>query len=180
MSMKVKAFFLVITLFTLSSCNPKYNIGTSAMLPNYEVGDVASITQAKNLTYGDVILYYSYIPLHREAGFHRIMGLPGDTIMFQNQQCIINGDTCKWKFIRRFFYEQDGIDLEEYQEELPNGKKINIYRSIVPLDSATATTSPTVVPTNNYFVVGDYRDGSVDSRWEGTVPIDSIIGKSIE
>lgn len=176
--MRKKILLLGIILLIFSSCNPKYQLNSSSMLPNYQIGEEVPIIKANDLAYGDVILYYQYLPPYRETAFHRIVGLPGDTIRINNQQCIINGKKCNWEFIRRFLYETDQLELEEYKEELPNGKIINIYKSVLPLDSATATTSSIVVPPDSYFVIGDYRDGSVDSRWKGCVVRDSIIGKS--
>ena len=45
--------------------------------------------------------------------------------------------------------------------------KVNICKSVVPIDSATATTTAVVVPAGSYFVAGDYRGGSIDSRSQG-------------
>ena len=89
----------------------------------------------------------------------------------------MNGKKCEWVFIRKLFYEED--ECEEYCERLPKGMKVNIWKSVVPIDSATATTTAVVVPAGSYFVAGDYRGGSIDSRSQGCVAADSIIGKGV-
>lgn len=89
----------------------------------------------------------------------------------------MNGKKCEWVFIRKLFYEED--ECEEYCESLPNGMKVNICKSVVPIDSATATTTAVVVP-GSYFVAGDYRGGSIDSRSQGCVAADSIIRKGVK
>lgn len=58
--------------------------------------------------------------------------------------------------------------------------KVNICKSVVPIDPATATTTAVVVPADSYFVAGDYRGGSIDSRSLGCVAADSIIGKGVK
>ena len=62
---------------------------------------------------------------------------------------------CEWKKTADKLWE-------EYCESLPNGMKVNICKSVVPIDSATATTTAVVVPAGSYFVAGDYRGGSID------------------
>lgn len=173
--MRKRLYSLVVPLI-LVACSQKVELGSTGMYPNYQVGEVVSLTPVDSLTYGDVIAYYSYIPGFQERAFKRIVGLPGDTIRFQDQQCIINGKKCEWEFIRKLFYEDD--ECEEYCERLPNGIKVNICKSVVPIDSTTATTSAIVVPAGSYFVAGDYRSGSIDSRSQGCIAADSIIGKS--
>lgn len=175
-----KILHLLVVPLVLIACSQKAKLNSAGMYPNYQVGEIVSLIPIDTLTYGDVIAYYSHIPGFQERAFKRIVGLPGDTIRFQDQQCIVNGEKCEWEFVRKFFYEGDQCELEEYSERMPNGIKVNICKNAVPLDSATATTTEVVVLADSYFVVGDYRSGSVDSRSEGCVAADSIIGKAVK
>lgn len=173
-----KLLYLLVMLLILAACNPKVELTSAGMYPNYQVGEIVNLIPVDSLTYGDVIAYHSYIPGFQERAFKRIVGLPGDTVRFQDQQCIVNGKKCEWVFIRKLFYKED--ECEEYCESLPNGMKVNICKSVVPIDSATATTTAVVVPAGSYFVAGDYRGGSIDSRSQGCVAADSIIGKGVK
>lgn len=172
-----KIVYLLVVPFMSVACNPKAKLTSAGMYPNYQAGEIVNLVPADSLTYGDVIAYHSYIPGFQERAFKRIVGLPGDTVCFHDQQCIVNGKKCEWVFIRKLFYEGDAC--EEYCEHLPNGMKIHICKSVVPIDTATATTPAVVVPVGSYFVAGDYRGGSIDSRSQGCVAADSIIGKGV-
>ena len=170
-------YLLVLPLMSMA-CSPKAKLSSAGMYPNYQVGEMVRLVPVDSLTYGDVIAYHAYIPGFQERAFKRIVGLPGDTIRFQDQQCIVNGKKNEWVFIRKLFYEED--ECEVYCERLPNGMKVNICKSVVPIDPATATTTAVVVPADSYFVAGDYRGGSIDSRSLGCVAADSIIGKGVK
>lgn len=100
--MRKRLYSLVVPLI-LVACSQKVELGSTGMYPNYQVGEVVSLIPVDSLTYGDVIAYYAYIPGFQERAFKRIVGLPGDTIRFQDQQCIINGKKCEWEFIRKLF-----------------------------------------------------------------------------
>ena len=152
-----KLLYLLVMPLILAACNPKVELTSAGMYPNYQVGEIVNLIPVDSLTYGDVIAYHSYIPGFQERAFKRIVGLPGDTVRFQDQQCIVNGKKCEWVFIRKLFYEED--ECEEYCESLPNGMKVNICKSVVPID---------------------YRGGSIDSRSQGCVAADSIIGKGVK
>lgn len=72
------------------------------------------------------------------------------------------------------------MNVKSIAKVCPIGMKVNICKSVVPIDSATATTTAVVVPAGSYFVAGDYRGGSIDSRSQGCVAADSIIGKGVK
>lgn len=137
---------------------------------------VVSIGEPKR---GDVVVFR--YPGDPKVDFiKRAVGLPGDHVVYKDRQLTINGKLVETKLIG------DGWDLEEpvapdvatwtYEETLGTAKH-RIYgwksgaRSDAPVD--------VIVPKNMYFMMGDNRDNSGDSRFFGFVPEENIVGKAV-
>lgn len=108
----------------------------------------------------------------------RIIGLPGDKIQMIDGVLYINDHKVTKHSYGRFQY-QDKISIPEYIETLPNGtthKTLDLYDS-----SRYDTTETFTVPENHYFVMGDNRDDSRDSRDQTGpikfVPYENLLGK---
>lgn len=118
---------------------------------------------------GDIVIIDS-----REAGkrlVKRIVGLPGDTIYMQNNALIINGEPADYEVVSE---ESDAmIILEELPEHSHQAKLSTSYFS-----RTMRNYGPAVVPDDHYFVLGDNRDNSADSRAYSFVPRDELIGRS--
>ena len=118
----------------------------------------------------------------KEDYVKRVIGLPGDTIQMKEGRLYINGELVKREFVGR------GTDTDSfgtslpvlvYKETLPNGVEhlINEISDDGPLDN----TKEYVVPEGHYFMMGDNRDRSQDSRIlsaVGYVPAGNLIGKA--
>ncbi|MBL4574082.1 MAG: signal peptidase I [Gammaproteobacteria bacterium] len=101
----------------------------------------------------------------------RIVGVPGDTIYMQNNALVINGKAARYEILSR---DDDAIII---LEELPN--KTHQARLSNRFVSRTARNyGPAVVPEGQYFVLGDNRDNSADSRVYSFIPREEIIGRS--
>ncbi|HDR6289178.1 TPA: signal peptidase I [Bacillus cereus] len=92
----------------------------------------------------------------------RIIGLPGDYIEYKNDQLYINGKK----------YSEFYLDIQK--KELARGELLTDDFNIKTLPS----TLSKVVPERHYFVLGDNRRGSKDSRDIGFISADNIIGKA--
>ncbi|MBL4639955.1 MAG: signal peptidase I [Kordiimonadaceae bacterium] len=121
---------------------------------------------------------------HRSADeiIKRVIGLPGDTIKLTNGRLFINGELVKRTFIRNVNYTTyRGFErrVKEYEETLPSGVKHRIYEES---DNGRAdNTGLYSVPEGHYFMMGDNRDDSGDSRYlnsMGYVKHTNLIGRA--
>lgn len=111
----------------------------------------------------------------------RIIGLPGDKIQIKKGVLFINDQEINKEF-EGFFTETDEkkepFDIMKYREELTFNKRIEILDQVsgAPQDD----TRQYIVPAGNYFVMGDNRDNSKDSRFAdvGYIPQQNLIGKA--
>jgi signal peptidase I len=136
---------------------------------------------------GDVVVFRSPIEDSRSNGkeylVKRIIGLPGDKIQIINGEVYINDQKVKKDYVSSFYDHDAAIAqvsiIKKFIEQLPDGKIINILDQIddLPQDN----TGIYQVPEGNYFMMGDNRDNSADSRFltqMGYVPKENILGKA--
>lgn len=128
----------------------------SSMVPNYQSGEyVLSQIYHGSINRGDVVIFIS--PQDADTYLiKRIIGMPGDTVMIQNGNVYINGTI---------------LDENKY---LPATTKTYITQ-----DGLFTNGIPVTVPAGNYFVLGDGRAVSTDSRIFGFVPRKNIVSKVI-
>lgn len=129
---------------------------------------------------GDIAVFRP-VP-QKDAYIKRLVGLPGDSIQMINGVLNINGVPVKREEIGTRIDKDSGgtkVPVTLYRETLPNGVSHTIQEisDNMPLDN----TSEFVVPAGHYFMMGDNRDRSADSRVlsaVGYVPASNLIGKA--
>ncbi len=186
-----KAFFPVILLvFILRSFIVEpFRIPSGSMLPSLHVGDFIlvnkfkygfrlpiinkKIVEVSSPERGDVMVFR--FPHDESINFiKRVVGLPGDTVEYKNKELFINGTRVSKERLGEYPFDEAGrrhIVADRFIETLGES------RHDILTDSRKRTTSMSfTVPENHYFVMGDNRDYSNDSRFWGFVPEENVIG----
>lgn len=122
---------------------------------------------------GDIVVFFS--PEKHTRMVKRVVGLPGDTIAMVDNVVFINGKALTYS--SSDMNNCDGMTLPEYcyLEDL-TGKKHTVM--ITQQYSPITSFKPIIVPQNSYFMMGDNRNNSADSRYFGFVERSAIIGKA--
>ena len=156
-----------------------YQIPSGSMIPGLKVGDFILVNKhsyglkvnrigdtfalSADPEYGDVVVF---IPPHVNVPYiKRLIGKPGDTIGYLNKKIYVNG-----KAIQQELLSTSG---EETFLKETLGDSDRIIRII---GSSASYPEEFTVPANHYFVMGDNRDNSSDSRYFGFVPRENFMG----
>lgn len=191
-----KAFFpvLLIVLILRSFVAEPFRIPSGSMMPTLLHGDFilvnkfsyglrlpvlhTKILQNGLPGRGDVIVF-RYPENEALDYIKRVVGLPGDTIEYKSKMLYVNGEVCE-QMLNGVFA---GVGRDQSEngsrvviEELPSAFEHQIL--INELRSGYHSEGSWVVPEGHYFVLGDNRDNSRDSRFWGFVPEENLVGKA--
>jgi len=165
---------LIIRVFVAQA----YNIPSGSMKPTLLVGDFILVNK---LVYrfsepqrGDIVVFK--YPIDPNIDFiKRIVALPGEQVEVKNNQVFINGKPLPLTEVGRG--EENGVRKFIYEEVMPEGikHKVQFYEDF---PFSKRDFGPVVVPPNHYFVMGDNRDNSEDSRYWGFLSRENIVGKA--
>ncbi len=122
---------------------------------------------------GDIIVFRWPIDI-RENYVKRVIGIPGDRIRIVNKQVYLNGKPLdeKYKFHKTAY-------LDSYRDNFPSEPNVTLPEPGMRMLERNVFKGEVVVPEREYFVMGDNRDNSLDSRYWGFVPRANIIGKPV-
>ncbi|MDC0069341.1 signal peptidase I [Gammaproteobacteria bacterium] len=177
---------LAIVLVLRSFLFEPFQIPTGSMIPTLAVGDfilvnkftygirlpvlgtkIVDIDEPKN---GELMVF---IPPHQDVYFiKRVVGIPGDTVRYQDKTLFINGKQQSQTFVAQI----PRVDprVLQYREKLGNVEHMiqrNPYRG--------TSVDEWVIPEGHYFMMGDNRDQSSDSRYWGLVSEQNIVGRAV-
>ena len=147
-----------------------FRIPTGSMMPSLEIGDYITVDRRRtNFSFGDVVVFVH--PEQPSVSFmKRIVGVPGDRIIYRDKKLVVNDNEVTYKKIRDVDMLGD-MSIVEYLEAFgETNYKIfhNPSRESEPIEFT--------VPDGQYFVMGDNRDHSNDSRHLGFIPAENIRG----
>ncbi len=155
-----------------------FNISSNANYPTLQLGDHIMVdTKAyKNTapTYGDIV---TFTAADQQTYVFRVVGLPNDEIEIINNTVILNGKPNKERFIEETLLDE--IPMLTFESQLPNGRKHLIYKSKEANGNTLTSIEKGIVPTNSYFLLGDNRDFSMDSRYIGPINKNKITGQFV-
>lgn len=189
-----RAFFpvLLLVLVIRSFLIQPYRVPSSSLAPTILPGDFIAVkqfayglrlpvTNTKIIEVGEPkrgqIFLFRY-PVDPSITFvKRVIGVPGDHIVYKDKVLYINGVEAKQKLLEQTHYiDEHGVYYSEnlFEEDL-NGVKHKIY---VHPEGGETQNIDVVVPAHHYFAMGDNRDDSGDSRIWGFVPEENLIGQA--
>lgn len=118
---------------------------------------------------GDVMVFF---PPHKDNYFiKRVVGLPGDLVQYKSKVLTINGEV----------QEQTPLESKKRSRYNQLDEKLGDIEHEIQIDIASPNRTDLAVrvPAGHYFMMGDNRDNSADSRFWGTVPEQRIVGKAV-
>jgi signal peptidase I len=202
-TVKTVVYAVLIALVVRTVAYEPFNIPSGSMVPTLLVGDYLFVSKFSygysrySLPFGpplfsgriffhspergDVVVFK--LPTDNSTDYiKRVIGLPGDHIQMKNGILFINGRPVPRRRIEDYLYQEGPgavLPLAQYIETLPNGVQHRIIEMSDngPLDN----TQEYVVPPGDYFMMGDNRDNSQDSRVlsaVGYVPAENLVGRA--
>ena len=183
--------FAVIALFIFSfrSVVADWNhVPTGSMNPTILEGDTVfvnrlaydvrvpfttiSLYKRDDPAYADVIIFYS--PENGDRLVKRVIARPGDTVEVRQGLVMLNGKPLHYNEIASDESKaQDRYGPHHQLSEFLGGRGHEIFTRPHVRDFG-----PVVVPAEHYFVMGDHRDNSADSRYIGFIPRGQILGRA--
>jgi signal peptidase I len=185
-----RSFFplIVIVLVLRSFLGEPFRIPSGSMMPTLEIGDFIlvnkysygirlpvvnrKIVEIGAPQRGDVAVF-RYPEDPRIDFIKRVVGLPGDHVVYHDRQLFINGEPVPQSFVGPYgsyplhAYQRFSERLGEHEHQL----LVMPGRESAPLEFH--------VPPGRYFVMGDNRDNSNDSRDWGMVPDENLVGRAV-
>jgi len=187
-----RSFFpiILVVLVIRSFIAEPFRIPSGSMLPTLHIGDFIlvnkfaygirlpvinnKILETGEPERGDVVVFR--YPKNPNVDYiKRVIGLPGDKIGYFNKTVYINGEMVAQEAKRK---ELELISLVPARNELRYEDLAGAGHDILVDPDRRLIEGETVVPEGEYFVMGDNRDNSNDSRFWGTVPEANLVGKA--
>ncbi len=188
-----RSFFpiVLIVLLLRSFLVEPFRIPSGSMMPTLLIGDFilvnkfcygirlpvwhSKILDIGEPKQGDIVVFR--FPKNPAVDYiKRIIGLPGDRIGYFKKQLYVNGKKIKETPLGRYQGVGQGRSMNGAIELIENLD--NIEHSILIREGQPSLEREFVIPEGRYFVMGDNRDNSNDSRYWGTVPEANLVGKA--
>ncbi len=200
-------FPVILVVFVVRSFVVEpFKIPSGSMVPTLLVGDFilvnkfeygirlpitnTKITEGRPLERGDVVVFR--YPKDESVDYiKRVIGLPGDVVAYQDKQLTINGKPVPETPLPDYLDDERMGYAKQFEEDLDGRKNAILNNPAVPpfivgaedypyRDNCTYNARGVIckVPPGNYFMMGDNRDNSADSRYWGFAPDRNIVGRA--
>jgi signal peptidase I len=200
-------FPVILAVFVLRSfLFEPFKIPSGSMIPTLLVGDLILVNKFTygvrlpvlntKLTEGNVprrgdVMVFRYPPKPSLDYIKRVVGVPGDEVAYLNKQLTINGQPVSRKPLPDFFDEDAMLYFKQFEEVLGERRHRILNDDNRPAfipgvedyqfkQNCRYSVEGVVckVPEGHFFMMGDNRDNSLDSRYWGFVPERNIVGKA--
>lgn len=188
-----RSFFPVflIVLVVRSFVVEPFRIPSGSMMPTLEIGDFILVNKfsygirlpildKKIISVGEPqrgdVMVFRYPEDPSTPFIKRVVGLPGDRIGYYDKVLYINGEPAEQERIGTYTGVGRGSNMTGASERVEH--LASKEHAILIQPGYPSMPIETIVPPGNYFVLGDNRDNSRDSRYWGTVPDKYLIGKA--
>lgn len=200
-------FPVILAVFVVRSFVVEpFKIPSGSMVPTLLVGDFilvnkyeyglrlpivnTKLTDGKPLSRGDVVVFR--YPKDESVDYiKRVIGLPGDTVAYEDKKLTINGKPVPETPLPDYFDDERIGYAKQFVEDLDGRTNAILNNPQVPPFVVGADDFPyrdncnynaqgvtCKVPPGHYFMMGDNRDNSADSRYWGFVPDQNIVGRA--
>ncbi|PKO64685.1 MAG: signal peptidase I [Betaproteobacteria bacterium HGW-Betaproteobacteria-16] len=200
-------FPVILAVFVLRSfLFEPFKIPSGSMIPTLRVGDLILVNKfhygirlpvfntklmANNDPQRGDVMVFRYPPQPSLDYIKRVVGLPGDEVAYLNKSLTINGQPVP-KIAQPEFFDNDSMRYAQQFRETLGSRSYNTLNdderpAFIPgasefafKDSCRYSVEGVVckVPEGHYFLMGDNRDNSLDSRYWGFVPEANIVGRA--
>ena len=200
-------FPVIAVVFVLRSfLFEPFKIPSGSMIPTLWIGDLILVNKftygvrlpvlQTKVTYGTApargdVMVFRYPPQPNLDYIKRVVGLPGDEVAYLNKRLSINGVPVPTEAVPDFFDESTLRYAKQFEEKIGDKPHRLLVNAEVPAFIQGASDFPyrencrysvegvvCKVPAGHYFLMGDNRDNSLDSRYWGFVPEANIVGKA--
>jgi signal peptidase I len=198
---------IALVFFLRSFLYEPFKIPSSSMVPTLVIGDLILVNKftygvrlpvlnKKIIEVGDPqrgdVMVFKYPKDMTQDYIKRVIGVPGDKITYENKRLTVNDKPVQYTPMDDYL-EDEGLEYhQQLMENLPNTQhRILTNKNKPTFDLASVDNFPNreacvysygkftcIVPEGNYFMMGDNRDNSADSRYWGFVPNKNIVGKA--
>ncbi len=192
---------VIMALFLMTFIAQAVEVPTGSMQNNINIGDhlfvnkfifgrptpgISWLLPQREVRRGDVVVFK--LPHDPKVNYvKRVIGLPGDEVWVRGTKVLVNGQELPEQHVTVQLAGPDYSALPVTKvDAAPPGAKYKVYYEardgMSELDGhggKYAVGSPAKVPADSYFVMGDSRDNSLDSRYWGFVPRSNIIARAL-
>jgi signal peptidase I len=187
----IQAFFTVVifSIFVITFIVQAFQIPSGSMENTLLIGDFLLVDKLHfagddgpghllpygTIKRGDIVVFYFPVDASQFL-VKRVIGLPGDHVRLRDKAVYVNGERLQESYV---IHEQRAAD--GYRDNFPaqRGNSREIDRRWRYELSHYVNDGELVVPVDQYFVMGDNRDNSLDSRYWGFVPRSNIVGRPL-
>jgi len=184
---------LIVLLFRSFLFEP-FKIPSGSMIPTLLIGDFIVVNKyayglrlpvlhTKFLSLGEPkrgdVVVFRY-PVDPKVNFiKRLIGLPGDTISYRNKELYINGELVEEQARNRYTHENVKCSMPRSDAMLFDETMGDVIHGILEHENSGGRNGQWQVPEGHYFMMGDNRDRSNDSREWGFVPEQNLMGRAV-